>query len=53
MTVVTVNEIKATQLNRQTLYRTLSNDCNPTPSTLLCIVRALGPNSSFRPATAA
>ncbi len=43
----------ATQLNRQTMYRTLSNEGNPTLSTLLTILRAVGLNLSFTPATPA
>lgn len=39
----------ATQLNRQTMYRTLSSDGNPTLSTLLVILRAVGLNLTFRP----
>ncbi len=41
----------ATHLNRQTMYRTLSSEGNPTLSTLLSILRAVGLNLSFRPAT--
>jgi probable addiction module antidote protein len=41
----------ATQLNRQTMYRTLSREGNPTLSTLLTILRAVGLNLSFTPAT--
>ena len=43
----------ATQLNRQTMYRTLSNEGNPTLSTLLAILHAVGLNLSFTPATPA
>lgn len=43
----------ATHLNRQTMYRTLSNEGNPTFATLLTIVRAVGMNLSFTPATPA
>ncbi|MBX7235219.1 MAG: putative addiction module antidote protein [Caldilineales bacterium] len=41
----------ATHLNRQTMYRTLSSEGNPTLSTLLSILRAVGLNLSFKPAT--
>lgn len=43
----------ATQLNRQTMYRTLSSEGNPTLSTLLTILRALGISVNFTPATSA
>ena len=43
----------ATHLNRQTMYRTLSSEGNPTLSTLLTILRAVGLNLSFTPATPA
>ena len=43
----------ATHLNRQTMYRTLSGEGNPTFSTLLTILRALGITLSFTPATSA
>lgn len=39
----------ATRLNRQTMYRTLSGEGNPTLVTLLSILRALGLNLSFTP----
>lgn len=42
---------EATHLNRQTMYRTLSSEGNPTLMTLLSIVRALGLNLSFTPAS--
>lgn len=41
----------ATHLNRQTMYRTLSSEGNPTFATLLTILRAVGMNLSFTPAT--
>lgn len=41
----------ATHLNRQTMYRTLSSEGNPTLSTLLSILRAVGLNLSFKPVT--
>jgi probable addiction module antidote protein len=41
----------ATDLNRQTMYRTLSSEGNPTFATLLAIVRAVGLNLTFTPAT--
>ena len=41
----------ATQLNRQTMYRTLSSEGNPTLSTLLAVLRAVGINLRFSPAT--
>ncbi len=41
---------EATHLNRQTMYRTLSSEGNPTLSTLLAILRAVGLNLSFTPA---
>lgn len=41
----------ATSLNRQTMYRTLSNEGNPTLSTLMTILRAMGLNLAFTPAT--
>ena len=37
-------------LNRQTMYRTLSNDGNPTIATLLSVLHALGLNLAFVPA---
>ena len=40
----------ATQLNRQSMYRTLSSEGNPTFATLLTILRAVGMNLSFTPA---
>lgn len=43
----------ATSLNRQTMYRTLSNEGNPTLSTLMTILRAMGLNLAFTPATSA
>lgn len=42
---------EATHLNRQTMYRTLSSEGNPTLSTLLAILRAVGVQLSFTPAT--
>ncbi len=42
---------EAAQLNRQTLYRTLSGHGNPTITTLLSVLRALGLNLAFTPAT--
>ena len=44
---------EATHLNRQTMYRTLSSEGNPTLSTLLIILRAVGLNLSFTPTTPA
>ena len=41
---------EATHLNRQTMYRTLSSEGNPTFATLLTILRAVGMNLSFTPA---
>ena len=43
----------ATHLNRQTMYRTLSSEGNPTFSTLLTLLRAVGLNLSFTPVAAA
>jgi len=43
----------ATHLNRQTMYRTLSSEGNPTFATLLTILRAVGMNLSFTPVTPA
>ena len=43
----------ATHLNRQTMYRTLSSEGNPTLSTLLTLLRAVGLNLSFTPVAAA
>lgn len=40
----------ATRLNRQSLYRTLSREGNPTLSSLLPVLRAVGLNLSFTPA---
>ena len=42
---------EATHLNRQTMYRTLSSEGNPTLWTLLSILHAVGLNLSFTPAT--
>ncbi len=44
---------KAAQLNRQTLYRTLSGDGNPTIATLRSVLRALGLDLAFTPTAAA
>jgi len=44
---------EATHLNRQTMYRTLSSEGNPTFATLLTILRAVGMNLSFTPAASA
>ena len=41
---------EAAQLNRQTLYRTLSSDGNPTIVTLLRLLRVMGLNLSVTPA---
>jgi probable addiction module antidote protein len=41
---------EAADLNRQTLYRTLSGHGNPTIATLLGVLRALGLNLAFTPA---
>jgi probable addiction module antidote protein len=41
------------QLNRQTLYRTLSGQGNPTIYTLLSVLRALGLSLAFTPAASA
>ena len=41
---------EATRLNRQSLYRTLSREGNPTLSSLLPALRAVGLNLSFTPA---
>ncbi len=38
-----------TELNRQSLYRTLSERGNPTLSSLLPILRAIGIDLAFRP----
>ena len=43
---------EAAQLNRQTLYRTLSGDGNPTIATLRSVLRALGLDLAFTPVTA-
>jgi DNA-binding phage protein len=43
---------EAAQLNRQTLYRTLSGDGNPTIATLRSVLHALGMDLAFTPATA-
>lgn len=40
-----------THLNRQSMYRTLSSEGNPTLSTLLTILHAVGINLTFTPAT--
>lgn len=42
---------EAAHLNRQTMYRTLSNEGNPTLSTLIAILSAVGLNLSFSPVT--
>ncbi len=44
---------EATHLNRQTMYRTLSSEGNPTLETLLSILHAVGLNLSITPATPA
>lgn len=44
---------EATQLNRQTLYRTLSGQGNPTLATLQGVLRALGLTLAFAPAASA
>lgn len=44
---------EAAQLNRQTLYRTLSGDGNPTIATLRSVLRALGLDLAFTPTAAA
>ena len=44
---------EAAQLNRQTLYRTLSGSGNPTVTTLRSVLRALGMELAFTPATSA
>lgn len=44
---------EAAQLNRQTMYRTLSGGGNPTLSTLLSILRVVGLNVSFTPSKSA
>ena len=41
---------EATRLNRQSLYRTLSHEGNPTLSSLLPVLRAVELNLSFTPA---
>ena len=41
---------EATRLNCQSLYRTLSREGNPTLSSLLPVLRAVGLNLSFTPA---
>lgn len=41
---------EATQLNRQTLYRTLSGQGNPTLATLQGVLRAVGLTLAFAPA---
>jgi probable addiction module antidote protein len=38
-----------TQLNRQTMYKTLSAEGNPTVTTLLAILNAVGLNLTFTP----
>jgi len=38
-----------TQLNRQTMYKTLSAEGNPTLTTLLAILNAVGINLTFTP----
>lgn len=42
---------EAAHLNRQTMYRTLSAEGNPTLSTLMTILRVVGLHLSFSPAT--
>ena len=44
---------EAAHLNRQTMYRTLSSEGNPTLSTLMTILRVVGLHLSFSPATTA
>lgn len=44
---------EAAQLNRQTLYRTLSNGGNPTIITLLRVLRAMGLNLAVTPTASA
>ena len=44
---------EATQLNRQTLYRTLSGQGNPTLATLQGVLRAMGLTLAFAPAASA
>ena len=44
---------EAAQLNRQTLYRTLSGDGNPTIATLRSVLRALSLDLAFTPTAAA
>jgi probable addiction module antidote protein len=44
---------EATQLNRQTLYRTLSGQGNPTLATLQGVLRAVGLTLAFAPAASA
>lgn len=41
---------ESAKLNRQTLYRTLSSDGNPTIATLLSVLHTLGLNLAFVPA---
>jgi probable addiction module antidote protein len=41
---------ESAHLNRQTMYRTLSNDGNPTIATLLSILQVMGLNVAFVPA---
>ena len=43
---------EAADLNRQTLYRTLSSEGNPTISTLRSVLRAVGLDLAFTPAAA-
>lgn len=40
---------ESAHLNRQTMYRTLSNDGNPTMATLLSVLRVMGLNMAFVP----
>jgi len=42
---------ESAHLNRQTMYRTLSNNGNPTLATLLSVLRAMGLNVAFVPAS--
>ncbi|MFN3979660.1 MAG: DNA-binding protein [Caldilinea sp.] len=42
---------ESAHLNRQTMYRTLSNDGNPTIATLLSILQVMGLNVAFVPAS--
>ena len=44
---------ESAQLNRQTLYRTLSGEGNPTVATLRSVLRAVGMDLAFTPTSAA